>query len=71
MTLTSLVSTRIAYASLLGVSLCEGFSRVKDFRFDLVLPFSVVEYFSYVEKRTTMRELLVALDKNRRDKEEE
>ena len=70
MNFTSYVSTRIAYASLFGVSLCKGFECVKNFRFDLVLAFSVEDYFSYVEKRTAIRELLVALDKNRRDKEE-
>ena len=54
----------------LGVSLCIGFECVKNFRFDLVLVFSVEDYFSYAEKRTAIRELLVSLDKNRRDEEE-
>ena len=67
---TSYMYTRMAYTSLFGVSLCEGFEVVKNFRFDLALAFSVVEYSSYVEKRTAMREFIVSLGKDRRDEED-
>jgi hypothetical protein len=68
--MSALVGTRVAYVSLLAVRLFDGFKCIKDFRFDLPVPFSVTELYSYVEIRTTMRECLVALDKNRRDRED-
>ena len=67
---TPYIYTRIAYTSLFGVSLCKGFELVKNFRFEHMLRFSVVDYSSYIEKRTAMREFIVALGKDRRDEED-
>ena len=63
-TFTSFIRTRATYASLLKLDV------MQHFRFDRFLPFTVIEYSEFVEKRTAMRELLVALDKERRDQED-
>ena len=64
---TSYIHTRVAYTSLLGVSQCKGFERIQDYRFDLVLAFSVEECYTYLEKRAAIRELLIVLEHDRRD----
>ena len=61
---TSFIRTRATYTSLLNVDVAQ------HLRFESFLPFTVIEYSEFVEKRTAMRELLVALDKQRRDQED-